>query len=50
MGPLWRETGDLVTRDMEKIEVFALAFTSKCSKLQPALAEDVPDRGWGVGK
>jgi len=35
VGPLWRETGDLVTRDMEKAEVlneiFASIFTGKCS-------------------
>ena len=35
MGPLWKETGDLVTWDMEKAEVlkdfFASVFTSKCS-------------------
>ena len=33
MGPLWKETGDLVTQDMEKAEVlnrfFASVFTSK---------------------
>ena len=35
MGPLRKETGDLVTRDMEKAEVlndfFASVFTGKCS-------------------
>jgi len=35
VGPLWKETGDLVTQDMEKAEVlnrfFASVFTSKCS-------------------
>ena len=35
MGPLWKETGDLVTRDMEKAKVlnnfFASVCTSKCS-------------------
>jgi len=35
VGPLWKETGDLVTWDMEKAEVFneffASVFTSKCS-------------------
>ncbi|GAB0206751.1 mitochondrial enolase superfamily member 1 [Grus japonensis] len=35
VGPLWNETGDLVTQDMEKAEVlndfFASVFTSKCS-------------------
>ncbi|GAB0209787.1 mitochondrial enolase superfamily member 1 [Grus japonensis] len=34
VGPLWNETGDLVTQDMEKAEVlndfFASVFTSKC--------------------
>ncbi|GAB0206203.1 mitochondrial enolase superfamily member 1 [Grus japonensis] len=34
IGPLWNETGDLVTQDMEKAEVlndfFASVFTSKC--------------------
>jgi len=33
VGPLWKEMGDLVTWDMEKVlnEVFASVFTSKCS-------------------
>ena len=35
VGPLQNETGDLVTRNMEKAEIlhhfFALIFTSKCS-------------------
>ncbi|PKU40509.1 hypothetical protein llap_9185 [Limosa lapponica baueri] len=35
MGPLWKETGDLVTQDMEKAEVvndfFASVFTGKSS-------------------
>ncbi|GAB0185903.1 mitochondrial enolase superfamily member 1 [Grus japonensis] len=35
VGPLWKETGNLVTQDMEKTEVlndfFASVFTSKCS-------------------
>jgi len=35
VGPLWKEMGDLVTRDMEKAEVvddfFASVFTGKCS-------------------
>jgi len=35
VGPLWRETGDLVTRDVEKAEVlsenFAAVFTGECS-------------------
>ena len=34
-GPLWKETGDLVTQDMEKAEIlndfFASVFTGKCS-------------------
>ncbi|GAB0190395.1 mitochondrial enolase superfamily member 1 [Grus japonensis] len=34
VGPLWNETGDLVTQDMEKAEVlndfFASVFTGKC--------------------
>jgi len=35
VGPLWKEIGDLVTRDMEKFEIFndffASVFTGKCS-------------------
>jgi len=35
VGPLWKETGDPVTQDMQKAEVlsdfFASVFTSKCS-------------------
>jgi len=35
VGPLWKETGDLVTWDMEKAEVLnevlASVFTGKCS-------------------
>ena len=35
MGPLWKETGDLVTQDMEKAELlndfFASVFTDRCS-------------------
>ncbi|KFQ75960.1 hypothetical protein N337_07842, partial [Phoenicopterus ruber ruber] len=35
VGPFWKETGDLVTQDMEKAEVlnyfFASVFTGKCS-------------------
>ena len=43
MGPLWKETGDLVTRDMEKAEVlndfFASVFTSKGSSHTAQVAE-----------
>ena len=46
MDPHWKETGDLITRDIGKAEVlndfFASVFTSKCSshttKLQKAKA------------
>ncbi|GAB0189884.1 mitochondrial enolase superfamily member 1 [Grus japonensis] len=35
VGPLWKETGDLVTQDMEKAEllndIFVSVITSKCS-------------------
>jgi len=35
MGPLWKETGDLVIPDMDKTKVlndfFASDFTGKCS-------------------
>ena len=35
MGPLWKETGDLLTQDMEKAEVLndflTSVFTGKCS-------------------
>ncbi|GAB0188489.1 mitochondrial enolase superfamily member 1 [Grus japonensis] len=35
VGPLWKETGDLITQDMEKAEAlndfFASVFTGKCS-------------------
>lgn len=48
MGPLWRETEDLVTRGMEKAEVFndffASVFTDKGSshmaKLQKTKVQD----------
>jgi len=34
MGPLWKETGDLLTQDMEKAEVLndflTSVFTAKC--------------------
>ncbi|KAK4817866.1 hypothetical protein QYF61_001676 [Mycteria americana] len=43
VGPLWRETGELVTRDMEKAEVinnfFTSVFTSKCSSHTAQVAE-----------
>ena len=43
MGPLWKETGDLVTQDMEKAEVlndfFASVFTDKCSSCTTQVAE-----------
>ena len=43
VGPLQKETGDLVTRDMEKAEVlndfFASVFTSKCSSHTTQVAE-----------
>ncbi|GAB0203482.1 hypothetical protein GRJ2_002813800 [Grus japonensis] len=43
VGPLWNETGDLVTQDMEKAEVlndfFASVFTGKCSSHTAQVAE-----------
>lgn len=43
MGPLRKDTGDLVTQDMEKVEVlndfFASVFT-KCSRYTVQVAED----------
>ena len=43
MGPLRKEMGDLVTRDMEKVEVlndfFASVFTGKCSSHTAQVAE-----------
>ncbi|GAB0180563.1 mitochondrial enolase superfamily member 1 [Grus japonensis] len=43
VGLLWKETGDLVTRDMEKAEVFnnlfASFFTGKCSSHTTQVAE-----------
>ncbi|KAM9590815.1 uncharacterized protein ACIBXB_005869 [Morphnus guianensis] len=43
VGPLWKDMGDLVTRDMEKAEVlndfFALVFTGKCSSHTAQVAE-----------
>lgn len=41
VGPLWKETGDLVTEDNEKAEVFndifVPVFNGKCSTTPPAL-------------
>jgi len=43
VGPLWKEAGDLVTRDVEKAEVlndfFASIFNSKCSSHTAQVAE-----------
>jgi len=43
VGPLWKEAGDLVTRDVEKVEVlndfFASVFNSKCSSHTIQVAE-----------
>ena len=43
MGPLWNETGNLVTQDMEKAEVlndfFASVFTRKCLSHTAQLTE-----------
>jgi len=43
VGPLQKETGDLVTRDMEKAEVlnnfFGSVFASKCSSHTVQVAE-----------
>jgi len=43
VGPFWKETGDLVTQDMEKTEVlngfFASVFTSKCSSHTAQVAD-----------
>jgi len=43
VGSLWKETGDLVTWDMEKAEVlndfFASVFTGKCSSHTVQVAE-----------
>jgi len=47
--PLWKETGDLVTQDMEKAEVlqniFALVFTGKCSS-HTTQVTDSKGRDW----
>ncbi|GAB0206222.1 mitochondrial enolase superfamily member 1 [Grus japonensis] len=49
VGPLWNETGDLVTQDMEKAEVlndfFASVFTSKCLSHTAQVTEG-KDRDW----
>ncbi|GAB0202862.1 hypothetical protein GRJ2_002751800 [Grus japonensis] len=49
VGPLWKETGDLVTWGMEKAEVlndvFASVFTSKCSSHTIQVAEG-KCKGW----
>ncbi|GAB0176460.1 mitochondrial enolase superfamily member 1 [Grus japonensis] len=49
VGPLWNETGDLVTQDTEKAEVlndfFASVFTSKCSS-HTAQASGGKGRDW----
>jgi len=43
VGPFWKETGDLVTWDMEEAEVlnnfFASVFTSKCSSRTTQVTE-----------
>ena len=45
----WKETGDLVTQDMEKAEVlqniFALVFTGKCSS-HTTQVTDSKGRDW----
>jgi len=49
VSPLWKEMGDLVTRDMEKAEVlnefFASVFSYKCSS-HTAQVADGRDRDW----
>jgi len=49
VGPLWKETWDLVTRDMEKAEIlnnfFASVLTSKCSS-HTAQVADGKGRDW----
>ena len=49
MGPLGKETGELVTWDMEKVEVpddfFASIFTNTCSSY-PIKVTDGKCRGW----
>ncbi|GAB0179532.1 hypothetical protein GRJ2_000418500 [Grus japonensis] len=48
VGPLQNETGDLVTQDMEKVEVlndfFALVFTGKCSSHTAQVTEGMKGR------
>jgi len=49
MGPLWKQTGDLVTGEMEKAEVlndfFASVFTSKYSS-HTTQVTDSKGRDW----
>jgi len=49
VGTLWKETGDLVTRDMEKAEVLddfcASVFPGKCSSHSTQVA-DGKGRDW----
>jgi len=49
VGPLWKETRDLVTCDMEKVEVlndfFASVFTGKCSSHTAQVTES-KGRNW----
>ncbi|GAB0208082.1 mitochondrial enolase superfamily member 1 [Grus japonensis] len=49
VGPLWNDTGNLVTQDMEKAEVlndfFASVFTGKCLS-HTAKASEVKGRDW----
>jgi len=49
VGPLWKEMGNLVIRDMEKVELlnyfFTLVFTSKCSSHTTQVA-DGKRRDW----
>ncbi|PKU32102.1 hypothetical protein llap_17594 [Limosa lapponica baueri] len=49
VGPLWKETGDLITQDMEKAEVlndfFASVFTGKGSNHTTQVTED-KNRGY----
>ncbi|GAB0176269.1 mitochondrial enolase superfamily member 1 [Grus japonensis] len=50
VDPLWKETGDLVTRNMEKAEVlnefFASVFTGKCSSHTTQVADGKEGRDW----
>jgi len=49
VGALWKKTGDLVTQDMQKVEVlqdfFASVFTSKCSSHATQVTGS-KDRDW----